>query len=202
MERFGSEQKTESRTETHWLVMLVNVIKTVSPRGTNRDVCPNVSGLHASHSVLSLCFFLSFTPSHFYLFKNTLYCCWSPSPTLILHSLFFYMHTYLSAAATDVSANTNETRRDEVGRDPEGMAEKEGDLMGDGQGRTDLGREGWSSVSVCVYAKSLGVHLTLSCLEQSRYCPPPPKLSPSCFAFSLGESHAWTQRSTHIIKNN
>lgn len=35
-----------------------------------------------------------------------------------------------------------------------------------------LGREWRSSVSVCVSAKSLGVYLTLSSLEQSRYCPP------------------------------
>lgn len=71
--------------------------------------------------------------------------------TLFLPSHFSYMHTYLSAAATDVSANINETRRRKVGCDPEGLTEEEGDRMGDGWGRTDLGREWWSLVSLCVY---------------------------------------------------
>lgn len=118
-------------------------------------------------------FFSTFTPST--LFKTPLSHCPSittdHAPPLSSRLPFFsYMLAYLSAAATDASAtNTNKTRRGEVGLRSGGIDRERGG--GDGRGE-NLGREWRSSVSVCVSAKSLGVYLTLSSLEQSRYCPP------------------------------
>lgn len=152
-------------------------------------------------------FFSTFTPST--LFKTPLSHCPSittdHAPPLSSRLPFFsYMRAYLSAAATDASAtNTNETRRGEVGLRSGGIDRERGGGGGGSGGGWARGefRERMTVLCVCVCLCQKPGGLSDIILPRTIQILPP-KTFPSCFAFSLGESHAWAHRNTHIAKNN
>lgn len=79
----------------------------------------------------------------------------------------------LFSYAADVSVNRN--------------GKNDGGNRGCDGGGADL----WRYSSVSVYAKRLGVHLTLSCSELSRYHP---KMFPPCFAYDWRHSFMDTKK--------
>lgn len=99
---FGSEQKTGRERERNRReqagIMLVNVIKTVSPSGTNRDVsvllmslvftwCSIILSLSIRLFFLFIFYTVSPLPLYQSVCRSALYYCWIPSPILFLPSL-------------------------------------------------------------------------------------------------------------------
>lgn len=89
-------------------------------------MCPNVSGLHASHNILplrffyfGLVFFPPFPQSHFFQTHSLA----ADHPLPLSSCILFSVRRALIFQLPLLMRQQTRTRRGEVGRDPEGMVE-------------------------------------------------------------------------------
>lgn len=137
------------------------------------------------------------------LFETPLSHCLLPLITLSrFHPAFpLLLHAHLIfRLPLPMRQQQTQTRRDKVGCDPEGMTEKEVGESGGGWARGKF-RERMMVLCLCVCLCQKPGGLSDIILPRTIQILPP-KTFPSCFAFSLVESHAWAHRNTHIAKNN